>query len=100
MHPYAFYSMGISDRRTSIALTWNAMTFRQQNTDSSRDSFTHTTRRGWRCSDPQGMDNLCNAAGRGLRPASSMFGRQLKLIISPAVGFVMTSTQEHNSLRR
>ena len=25
MHPYAFYSMGISDRRTSIALTWNAM---------------------------------------------------------------------------
>jgi hypothetical protein len=25
LHPSAFYSMGISDRRTSIALTWNAM---------------------------------------------------------------------------
>ena len=59
MHPSAFYSTGISDRRTSIALTWNAMKTRQRKTELR---CAVASRR----SDPQGIDNLRHVAGRGI----------------------------------
>ena len=66
MHPSAFYSMGTSDRQTSIALTWNAMTIRQRKTDSSRNSLQPRRAVASYRSDPQGIDNLRHVASRGI----------------------------------
>lgn len=86
MHPYAFYSMGISDRRTSIALTWNAMTLRQRNTDRSRNSFTHTTRTR-RSSNLSPLRALSLNTGRSQCPAPSLspFGLWLPHVYSRSV---------------
>ena len=60
MHPSAFYSTGISDRRTSIALTWNAMMKTRQRKTDLRCAVSS------RRSDPQGIDNLRAIAGCGI----------------------------------